>query len=171
MLFAHHPVCGYFEDDLYSLKGIKICKGCAAGYTGITIAYILNVLGIITASYLLINIRFLFYLLLVGIVITLIYELQKNKKYIPRFPIRMMMGVSFMFAIIIMRRINNIFQKIGIILLLFCIAVVIGYLRHKKMYSICRRNCYFKRYDYCEFALGIEIHPYFKKLNIIEQSE
>lgn len=38
---AHHPLCDKFADHVYTIKGIKICRGCTNFYSGMIVGLIL----------------------------------------------------------------------------------------------------------------------------------
>ncbi len=38
---AHHPICSHFDDHVYMIKGLRICRGCVNMYSGVLIGIIL----------------------------------------------------------------------------------------------------------------------------------
>jgi len=44
-LLAHHPLCGRFDDHLLTIRGRKLCRGCATVYPTFALILLLLFLG------------------------------------------------------------------------------------------------------------------------------
>ncbi len=40
-LLAHHPNCECYNSDVYSIKGVRVCKGCTLTITGLILSFLL----------------------------------------------------------------------------------------------------------------------------------
>jgi uncharacterized membrane protein len=47
MSLAHHPVCALYNNHLIRIKGVSLCLGCTALYSGMFIGIILLITGIL----------------------------------------------------------------------------------------------------------------------------
>ena len=126
LLLAHHPLCGFFEGDTYNIGKLKLCKGCTAGYSGIYITIYLFIVSLIPAFLLIKSIQQYLIIVLIAGFITILYEIQP-KRIIPRFPIRLMLGILFVVSIRTIIQLANWLHKFIIILFLFVFANIIGF--------------------------------------------
>ncbi|MCH8906207.1 MAG: hypothetical protein IH840_03875 [Candidatus Heimdallarchaeota archaeon] len=158
MVFAHHPLCGFFDSHYYSIGPVKLCKGCTAGYSGLFSGLTLLILGLLPGFLLIDNIKD--FLLVFGLAFTItgVYEVQK-KRVIPRFPIRFMSGTLFVVAIYSLIQIQSWFYRYMVLVFIFAVINIVGFLRFKKMNSICGTNCGDRRFDRCDYVLGLQTPP------------
>lgn len=158
LLLSHHPLCGFYEDHSYHMGKVDLCKGCTAGYSGIYLAIYLLVASALPAFLIINSIQYYFQIVFVAGLIVFVYELQP-KRIIPRFPIRLIMGILFVVSIYTIFRLDNWFHKYLVALFIFVYANIIGLMRFKKLNAVCATNCGDRRLDFCQYALGLETPP------------
>lgn len=159
LLGTHHPLCGFYEDDVYKFGRVKLCKGCTAGYSGIYLTIGLLVTGTLPAYLYFGTLWEYFRIVLLIAPIVVLYDLQKKKKIIPRFPVRMITGVFFVLSIYTLFHINPWYMKIPLLMFIFLMGNITSLLRYKKLNKVCGSHCGDRRLDWCPYALGLEKPP------------
>ena len=88
-LFAHHPLCDYYSDQVFLIFGVYLCQGCTLLYSGLFLGLVLF-LFIETASITLLQWLFVASLLVSPSFLTFIYK----KRFFKR-AARLMNGAAF----------------------------------------------------------------------------
>lgn len=166
LLLAHHPLCGFYEDNFYRIGKIKFCKGCTAGYSGIIFMLFLWIFGIIPQFLIFRTLIGYFEIILIIAIIAILYDNQKKKKIIPRFPVRFLMGIASFTSLYTVFVIEPWYDKIPVIIFIILMINLIGLFRYKKLIRVCNDHCDNRRFDWCDYALGTRVPPELVELKL-----
>ncbi|UCF08372.1 MAG: hypothetical protein JSW28_01390 [Thermoplasmata archaeon] len=144
-LTSHHPHCRYFENDVYLLKGRRLCIGCFTSYPIAIAVVVLWFFGF-----------FPYYwhiLLLLGLIFGLVQLLsftrltdRKGVKVL----VKVFLGLGFgFFASGIMAMPVPLWVKVVTFINLGILTGMLGFFRYKKVIKICERCEYKGNYFIC----------------------
>lgn len=163
-LLTHHPLCEHFEDHVFNIRGIKVCRGCTMLYSGMIISIILLLIGsalsgifvpnfvafwyadVMTLFIYEIGAVILLYLLVVPAVGISLTDLPRPIKDAARFVLGGTMALSLL--IILSPFYSTIFLRIWVLLNFIVFWFSMSYYRKKRNDKQCN-ECTDKREDGC----------------------
>ena len=161
ILFSHHPLCGYYDNHTFSIKGFRLCKGCTMGYSGLVLGLFWGFSfhpGIFVVSqFLLANLVYFFIVELI--------EMYEPVKLFSRFLTGMCAGLMIFLIFTV-----SFWLKITISIIFIMLANLIAYFRYLSFKRNCFQFCSGKSFDSCENLLKKVINLHQANNSKIEES-
>ena len=147
---SHHPLCDYFGDHVYHIRGRKVCRGCAMQYSGMIFAFVIVILGSLPifnfwTSTNEIQVGIILYFLVLPTLITAF--VIKNRKF--KDAARFMLGMAFTIAFVVFIFTPNILVKIFIFFNFLPGYIYLQKRREAKNTEICINCDEYERSPYC----------------------
>lgn len=147
---SHHPLCDNFGEHVYQIRGRKVCRGCAMQYSGMILAFLVVFLGSLPVTNFWVNwnefqVGIILYFLIFPTIITALIIKNRILKDIAR----LMLGMAFTIAFIVLLFTPNLLVKVFIFINFFPGYIYLQKRREIKNMEICKECNEFEHSPYC----------------------